>query len=263
MRVILLTHGGAEILLERLNELEDIDIVGIFFETAATPQRSIFVKLRRSIKYDGVLETARKFFVKTPVNTTGSADKTVETAEKLGFTVFKVDDFHSAATIELMRQADADLGVIYGTNIIKEKVFSIPRLGSINLHQGLTPYYRGGPPVFWEIFNDEKEIGVTVHFVAATVDTGDIILQKTLPLAYDFTHGSNFEQFISDFQAGLRPESATMVAESVNLIASGKVRAKPQDTSVGKRYRLPVKKEKDEMRRRLRQRIDRGKNAKS
>ncbi len=73
-----------------------------------------------------------------------------------------------------MKSADADLGILYGTNIIKETVFSVPKLGSINIHQGLAPLYRGGPTVFWELFNDEKEVGITVHFVAAKVDTCDI-----------------------------------------------------------------------------------------
>ncbi len=81
-------------------------------------------------------------------------------------------------------------------NIIKESVFSIPRFGSINIHQGLAPIYRGGPTVFWELFNGENEIGITVHFVAPKVDTGDIILQKTLPLEYDFSrYELNFENF--------------------------------------------------------------------
>jgi methionyl-tRNA formyltransferase len=79
------------------------------------------------------------------------------------------------------------LGILYGTNIIKESVFGIPRLGSINLTKDSRRVYRGGPTVFWELFNDEKELGITIILSAAKVDTGDIILQKTLALVYDFT----------------------------------------------------------------------------
>ncbi len=190
-----------------------------------------------------------------------AGNRTIEIAESLGLTVYEVDNFHSEASIELMIRAAADLGVIYGTNIIKENVFSIPKLGSINLHQGLAPHYRGGPPIFWELFNGEKEVGITVHFVAAKVDAGDIILQTTVPLEYDFAYDLNFEEFIESFKSGLREESANLIVESVKLIASGEVQRKPQDVSVGKRYRLPVKREKDEMRRRLRHRLNRGENA--
>ncbi len=263
MRLILLTHGGAEIVLEKLHDLENIEIVGVFVETATTPSRGIVEKIRRSIKYDGLLNTAKKLFPKNgrKVDPSEARNRTIEVGESLGLRVYKVDNFHSETSIELMIRAAADLGVIYGTNIIKENVFSIPTLGSINLHQGLAPYYRGGPPIFWELFNGEKEVGITAHFVAAKVDTGDILLQTTVPLEYDFTYGLNFEDFIGGFQSGLREESANLIAESVKLIASGDVQRKPQDVSVGKRYRLPVKREKDEMRRRLRQRMNRGENA--
>ena len=153
-----------------------------------------------------------------------------------------------------MRGAQADLGVIYGTNIIRESVFRIPRLGSINLHQGLAPFYRGGPPVFWELYNGEREVGLTVHFVAAKVDTGEILLQETVPLAYDDAHGDDFDAFIAAYVERLRARSAELVARAVGMIAEGTYEARPQDTSLGKRYRLPTKREKDELRRRLRAR---------
>ena len=262
MRVILLTHGGAELVLERLAALDNVEVVGVFVETVTTPRRGTFEKIRRSLKYDGLFGTVGKLFPKKGDLSVGDGDRSIETARNLGFPVFETENFHSQTSIDLMRAAKPDLGVIFGTNIIKENVFSIPKLGSINIHQGLAPYYRGGPPIFWEIFNAENEVGITVHFVAAKVDTGDIILQKTVPLEYGFAFGAKFEAFIANFLSGLREESANLVAESVKLIAGGSVPRKPQDTSLGKRYRLPVKKEKDEMRRRLRQRIKRGENAK-
>jgi methionyl-tRNA formyltransferase len=154
-----------------------------------------------------------------------------------------------------MRQADSDLGVVLGTNILKASVFNIPRLGSINLHQGLAPYYRGGPPVFWELFNDESEVGITIHFVAAKVDTGDIILQETLPLIYDYAYGTKYEPFIAAFRERLSDRAADLVPASIRMLADGTANLRPQNIELGKRYRLPVKKEKDELRFRLRQRL--------
>ena len=220
---------------------------------------------RPSIKYDGVLGRVKKLIPrkdKAKTDADGAVNRTVLVAGRLGLKVFEVDNFHSETSVEAIRRSAADLGVIYGTNIIKESVFSIPRLGSINLHQGLAPYYRGGPPIFWELFNGEQEVGITVHFVAPKVDAGDIILQKRLPLEYDFAYGVNFEAFISSFKSGLREESAELIAGALDLIASGDLKRKPQDLSKGKRYRLPLKREKDEMRRRLKERINRGRNAK-
>jgi methionyl-tRNA formyltransferase len=261
MRVILLTHGGAELVIEELGKLKHIEIVGVFIETAAPPNRPLTEKIKRSIRYDGYLETSKKLLAKILRQKSSresdenivanSRQLTEEAARKLGAEVFQVENYHHEKTIELIRNAKADLGIIYGTNIIKENVFSIPRLGSINLHQGLAPFYRGGPPVFWELFNNEQEVGLTVHFVASKVDTGDIILQKTVPLEYDFSFGTDFESFLENYKKGVRMDCAQMVAEATDLIATGDFPRLKQDISLGKRYRLPIKREKDELRRLL------------
>jgi folate-dependent phosphoribosylglycinamide formyltransferase PurN len=265
LRVIILTHGGAELVLEKIAAFENVGIVGVFIETETTPNRSFKEKLRRSIRYDGYWATFTKFGAKLfGQNTEGAAEeqtlregqnKFAELAEKHGVPVHYVRNYHDESSIELIKHANADLGIIYGTNIIKEKVFALPRLGSINLHQGWAQLYRGGPPVFWELFNDEKEVGLTVHYVAAKVDTGDIIVQDTAPLNYDFAgYGLDYDRFLADFRAGLTENCANLVAEAVRLIADSNAPRIPQDTSQGKRYRLPVKAEKDEMKRRLHER---------
>ncbi len=259
MRVILLTHGGAELLIEQISAKADLDLVAVVIETKLTPERPFREKLQRSIRYDGYLATVKKFIGKLfgsvaiadGTNSDRASNSTEETARRMGVSVHFVDDYHSPEAIELIRNAEADLGIVFGTNIIKESVFGIPRLGSINLHQGLAPYYRGGPPVFWELFNDEKDVGLTVHFVASKVDTGDIVLQKTVPLEYESSYGLDFEGFIESYRKGLRKDCAEMVASAAEMIASGEYPRLQQDTALGKRYRLPIKSEKDEMRRRL------------
>lgn len=265
LKVIVLTHGGVNRLLEFLAALEAIEIVGVYIETATEPQRSFKQKITRSIRYDGYLKTARKFSTKLLGGKTVGAEgleavresqKELEIfAERLNVPIYKVESYHTETAIDLLKKANADLGILYGTNIVKESVFAIPRLGSINIHQGLAPVYRGGPTVFWELFNGEKEIGITVHFVAAKVDTGDIILQKTVPLEYDYArYDLNYENFLDDFRAELKEPSARLIAEAVALIAEKKDRRTKQDTTIGKRYRLPTKTEKDALLRVLKKR---------
>jgi methionyl-tRNA formyltransferase len=108
--------------------------------------------------------------------------------------------------------------------------------------------------VFWELTNDERELGITVHFVAAKVDTGDIVLQRTVPLEYDYSYRLNYQAFIDDFCQKLKVPCANLVAEAVQMIAEGTAAPIPQEPSVGKRYRLPTKREKNELKRRLRER---------
>lgn len=264
-KVIVLTHDDATRLLEFLSALENVEIGGVFFETATSPQRTFKQKLERSVKYDGYLETFKKFSRLIFERKTESAkdeqtkldreNNLTDFTRKAGIPFFKVENYHHETSLDLMRKCKADLGILYGTNIIKESVFSIPRLDSINLHQGFAPHYRGGPTVFWELFNGEKEVGITIHFVAPKVDTGDIILQKTLPLEYDFSRYSfDYESFLNDFRVALKEPSIKMIVEAVKQISAGAEQRKKQDTSLGKRYRLPVKSEKDELLRILKKR---------
>jgi folate-dependent phosphoribosylglycinamide formyltransferase PurN len=272
LKVVVLTHGGANRLLEILSALENVEIAGVLVETAAEPQRTLKQKIQRSIRYDGYAATVKKFSAKLLGKQTGGAEdlKTIKDKQddlekfalEAGIPFYKFENFHSAEAIDTLKNLNADLGVLYGTNIIRETVFSVPRLGSINLHQGLAPLYRGGPTVFWELFNGEREIGITIHFVAAKVDTGDIILQKTLPLEYDFSrYNLDYESFLRDFRGSLKEPSVEMIAEAVQLIADGKEQRTKQDISLGKRYRLQTKSEKDALLRILKKRRKSAENA--
>jgi len=257
-KIVVLTHGGAERFLELLSAFQNIEIAGVFVEKATEKKRSFGQKIKRSIRYDGYFATFKKTTAKLLGGRSDGAEESrsvqknrddlVKCAKELKIPIYAVENYHSPDTLKLLRETGADLGVLYGTNIVDETVFSIPRLGSINIHQGLAPAYRGGPPVFWELFNGEKEVGITVHFVAAKVDSGDIILQTTVPLEYDHSdYGRNYEEFLHDFRALLKEPSAQLLAEAVRQIAEGKERRIKQDTTVGKRYRLPIKSEKDEL----------------
>jgi len=64
LKVVVLTHGGANRLLEILSASDKIEIVGVFVETATEPQRNLKQKIGRSIRYHGYLETAKNFSAK-------------------------------------------------------------------------------------------------------------------------------------------------------------------------------------------------------
>jgi hypothetical protein len=80
-------------------------------------------------------------------------------------------------------------------------------------------------------------------------------LQKTLPLNYDFSrYNLDYESFLREFRGSLKEPSVQMIAEAVQLIAGGKEQRIKQDISIGKRYRLPTKSEKDALLRVLKKR---------
>ena len=66
--------------------------------------------------------------------------------------------------------------------ILKDKLLSLPPLGCINVHHAPLPRYKGMMPTFWQMYHGEKEVGVTIHYMAARLDEGDALLQEQLPI---------------------------------------------------------------------------------
>lgn len=93
-----------------------------------------------------------------------------------------VEDVHSDKSIDLIEEINPELGIVYGHRIIKPSVFNIPKFGSIGVHAGTVPEYRGKMSDFWEIYNGESSTAVTIQKIEAGVDTGDIVSQKSIPI---------------------------------------------------------------------------------
>lgn len=71
--------------------------------------------------------------------------------------------------------------------ILPKRLLELPPLGTINLHAGLLPEYRGANVLNWVLVNGESETGITVHYMDEGIDTGDIILRERVPVAWDDT----------------------------------------------------------------------------
>src|SRR5262249_23755513 len=78
-------------------------------------------------------------------------------SRRYGFEVRSVGNLNSPAAIRALTACNADLGIVVGTRILKRTTFNVPKLGSINLHKGKTPEYRGIPPGFWELYDGARE----------------------------------------------------------------------------------------------------------
>ena len=77
-----------------------------------------------------------------------------------------------------LRQARADLLILYNAPIVRKELYSLARFGGINLHPSLLPRYRGARPVLWMHRNFDLEGGVTLHYIDERPDAGDIIAQE-------------------------------------------------------------------------------------
>jgi peptidoglycan/xylan/chitin deacetylase (PgdA/CDA1 family) len=104
-------------------------------------------------------------------------------SQRLGCKFHLTADCHGAESLAFVRGLDADLGLVYGTRILKPCLFRIPRHGSINIHKRKVPDYRGGGPVgLWEMLDGQPEIGVTVHEVEEQLDAGAIVNSATIAI---------------------------------------------------------------------------------
>ena len=97
---------------------------------------------------------------------------------------------HSPESIRLVKGLKPWLGIAVGAPILRPRLFSIPERGTINVHKSLLPHYRGIPPGFWELYDGVSATGVSIHRVAEGLDTGDVFLQRVLPIPnYSTPHG--------------------------------------------------------------------------
>lgn len=117
----------------------------------------------------------------------------------------------------------ADLQVVVAFRMLPEVVWNMPPLGTLNLHGSLLPKYRGAAPINWAVINGEKETGVTTFFLQHEIDTGDIIMQRPLPIGPDDTAGEIHDRMMT--------MGAGVVLETVQAIANGTVTTHPQHNS--------------------------------
>ena len=147
--------------------------------------------------------------------------------------------------LERLRLFEPDLGLAIAAPILKPPLFEVPALGTLNIHKGKLPDYRGMPPAFWEVWNGASEVGVTVHRVDAGLDTGPILLQDSVPIDQHST------------PAGLRVRldelGVKLIAKAVDLVRAGEAQFKPQPSG-GSTNSRPLLRQEAALKRRLRPR---------
>lgn len=93
-----------------------------------------------------------------------------------------VSDFHAPEVLARVESWDPDLGVIYGGPILRPELFRIPARGTLGIHHGTVPGYRGLKTTFWEMYHENEEAGVTVQRLNEGLDTGEIACARSVPI---------------------------------------------------------------------------------
>ena len=151
-------------------------------------------------------------------------DSVADLAEKHGVPVLLRNRPDDDELLEQLRAAEAD--VIVATNWrtwIPPHIFNLPRLGTLNVHDSLLPSYAGFSPLIWALINGEKEVGVTAHIMDETLDAGDIVLQRAVPVGPRDTTTDLFHRTLELF--------GPITVDGLALLASGRTDWTKQDRS--------------------------------
>jgi methionyl-tRNA formyltransferase len=124
------------------------------------------------------------------------------TAESLNLPVYQPVQLKDPDFIKRLRRLDADMFVVVAFRILPPEVFNLPRFHTINLHASLLPRYRGAAPINWALIHGETTTGVTTFVIDEKVDTGHILLQKSVPIDIDDTAGDLWQR-LSEIGADL------------------------------------------------------------
>jgi methionyl-tRNA formyltransferase len=148
-------------------------------------------------------------------------------------------NINSSEFISFLLSARCDVFVSMSFNqIFKSEVINIPIGKTINCHAGKLPYYRGRNVLNWVLINDEKEFGVTVHYVDEGIDTGDIILQRSYPISDEDSYSTLLDRSYS--------YCAETLIDAIKMVQSGKVKKISQNSIHAVGFYCPQRKVGDE-----------------
>ena len=132
--------------------------------------------------------------------------------------------------LEELRKLNADMQIVVAFRMLPKVVWDMPRLGTFNLHASLLPQYRGAAPINWAIINGEKETGVTTFFLTEEIDTGNILLQREIPISDSDNAGSLHDKLMT--------LGAETVTDTVDFILTEKPIGIEQNKIIGNKIEI-------------------------
>lgn len=136
-------------------------------------------------------------------------------ALELGLPVLQPEKLRAPEFVEAMRALQPDLGIVIAFRMLPEVIWSMPRLGTFNLHASLLPQYRGAAPINWAIINGERETGMTTFLLNHEIDKGAILAQARMPILPEDNVGTMYDK--------LMHRGTELVLDTVERLAAGDV----------------------------------------
>lgn len=164
----------------------------------------------------------------------------IEMAGKYGIDVLNSPNINSKEFISHLKAYPSDMYVSMSFNqIFKEEIINLTKYKIINCHAGKLPFYRGRNILNWVLINDEKEFGITVHYVDQGIDTGDIILQRSYPI----TDSDDYSTLLDRAYEGC----SAILYEAIKKIQAGTADRIQQNTICPVGMYCGIRKEGDEL----------------
>lgn len=150
---------------------------------------------------------------------------------RLSNRIHHMPDIHAPGVLARVRALRPDLGLAYGSPILRPELFEIPRLGTLGIHHGKVPEYRGKKTTFWAMYNGEATAGVTIQKINAGLDRGDVVKEGEVPIGRR-TLGAVWQE--------LEALGIELCLEAILDVKNGRATYRPQTGRTGRLYRDPT-----------------------
>ncbi|MDW7710961.1 MAG: formyltransferase family protein [Deferrisomatales bacterium] len=218
--------------LARLDEHPEVELLGVFCQSRGFGLRRRVADVARRRKALAVpilaaqAAAAALRFARAPGETLSRARRARRALRRAA----AVPDLHAPAVRDRVRALRPDLGLSYGSPLLRPELFEIPALGTLGIHHGKLPGYRGVKTTFWAVHNGEPEAGVTIQRLNAGLDTGEVVREGSVGTA-----GKRYGRVAAEAEAlGIE-----LFVDAVLAVKRGEARPRPQWDGVSTMYRQP------------------------
>ena len=140
--------------------------------------------------------------------------------------------------VDMLKGLNAALFVVVAFRMLPEVVYTMPPLGTFNIHASLLPNYRGAAPIHWAVMNGETKTGVTSFFLNNDIDKGDIIDYREVAIGENETTGELYDR--------LKNEGAILAVKTIKSIEAGNVKLISQTSLKEENIKLAPKIQKED-----------------
>lgn len=141
-----------------------------------------------------------------------------------------VEDIHSDTVIEQLKSMKPDMGLVYGSPILRRELFETPAFGTLGIHHGKVPEYRGNKTTFWAMYNGEDTAGVTIQKINAGLDTGQIVKEGEVFVG---------SRTLGSVRRELEELGLELYIQAILDVKNGTASFRPQVGEKGRLYRNP------------------------